>query len=224
LTAISISASSKTMNGALPPSSIEVFLTVAAHCSISNLPTSVEPVKVNLRTVGLRVSSPPISFDGRVTQEKTPFGTSARSANSHKAKAENGVAVAGFNTIVQTAAKAGPALRIIIATEKFHGVIAAHAPIGSLEYPTDGPDWPGQTVGPKAAAASRAIITGIRRPRPALAPQIEGDGLRLARVLVFNPIASPRKSAEETKDEGRTTRPRSEIGLPQSGRYEMVSF
>src|SRR6516164_6538147 len=132
LTAISISASSKTINGALPPSSIEVFLTVAAHCSISNLPTSVEPVKVNLRTVGLRVSSPPISFDGRVTQEKTPFGTSARSANSHKAKAENGVAVAGFNTIVQTAAKAGPALRIIIAAEKFHGVIAAHAPIGSL--------------------------------------------------------------------------------------------
>ena len=40
------------MNGALPPNSIEVFLTVAAHCSISNLPTSVEPVKV---------SSPPIT-------------------------------------------------------------------------------------------------------------------------------------------------------------------
>src|SRR6516164_2890089 len=73
LTAISISASSKTMNGALPPSSIEVFLTVAAHCSISNLPTSVEPVKVSLRTVGLLVSSPPISFDGPVTQEKTPL-------------------------------------------------------------------------------------------------------------------------------------------------------
>src|SRR5215472_5138745 len=87
LTAISISASSKTMNGALPPNSIEVFLTVAAHCSISNLPTSVEPVKVNL---------PPISFDGPVTQEKTPFGTPARSPNSHKASAENGVPVAGF--------------------------------------------------------------------------------------------------------------------------------
>jgi hypothetical protein len=39
LAAISISASSNTINGALPPSSIEVFLTVAAHCSISNLPT-----------------------------------------------------------------------------------------------------------------------------------------------------------------------------------------
>src|SRR5215472_4504493 len=88
LTAISISASSNTMNGALPPNSIDVFLTVAAHCSISNLPTSVEPVKVNLRTIGFEVSSPPISFDGPVTQENTPFGTPARSANSHKAKAE----------------------------------------------------------------------------------------------------------------------------------------
>src|SRR6202008_869144 len=73
LTAISISASSKTMNGALPPNSIEVFLTVAAHCSISNLPTSVEPVKVNLRTIGFEVSSPPTSFDGPGAQENTPL-------------------------------------------------------------------------------------------------------------------------------------------------------
>src|SRR5215472_4598486 len=107
-TAISMSASSNTINGALPPNSIEVFLTVAAHSSISNLPTSVEPVKVSLRTVGLLVSSPPISFDGPVMQEKTPFDRPARSANLHKAKAENGVAVAGFSTIVQPAAKAGP--------------------------------------------------------------------------------------------------------------------
>src|ERR1700739_1436927 len=96
------------------------------------LRTRGEPVKVGLGTVGLLVSSPPISFDGPVTQEKTPFGTPARSANSHRAKAENGVAVAGFNTIVQPAAKAGPALRVIIAAGKFHGVIAAHTPIGSL--------------------------------------------------------------------------------------------
>src|ERR1700732_519734 len=72
LTAASTSASSKTMNGALPPSSSDNFLTVPAHCSISNLPTSVEPVKVSLRTVGFEVSSPPTSFEGPVTQEKTP--------------------------------------------------------------------------------------------------------------------------------------------------------
>ena len=103
-----------------------------AHCRISNLPISVEPVKVSLRTVGFQVSSPPISWTRPVTQEKTPFGTPARSANSHSAKAEKGVAVAGFNTIVQPAARAGPALRVIIAAGKFHGVIAATTPIGSL--------------------------------------------------------------------------------------------
>ena len=53
-TAASRSASSNTMNGALPPSSIETFFTVPAHCSISSLPISVEPVKVSLRTIGLR--------------------------------------------------------------------------------------------------------------------------------------------------------------------------
>src|SRR5712672_4779465 len=88
LTAASISASSKTINGALPPSSSDSFLTVPAHCSISNLPTSVEPVKVNLRTIGFEVISPPISLEPPVTQENTPFGTPARSASSHKANAE----------------------------------------------------------------------------------------------------------------------------------------
>ena len=47
------SASSKTMKGALPPSSSDTFFTVPAHCSISSLPTSVDPVKLSLRTVGV---------------------------------------------------------------------------------------------------------------------------------------------------------------------------
>src|SRR3954463_10763713 len=132
LTAISISASSNTMKGALPPSSSETFLTVPAHCSISNLPISVEPVKVSLRTIGFEVISPPISLAPPVTQEKTPFGTPARSANSHSASAEKGVAEAGFSTIVQPAASAGPHLRVIIAAGKFHGVMAAQTPIGSF--------------------------------------------------------------------------------------------
>ena len=60
-TAASMSASSKTMNGALPPSSSETFLTVREHCSISSLPTSVEPVKESFFTIGFDVISPPIS-------------------------------------------------------------------------------------------------------------------------------------------------------------------
>ncbi len=97
---------------------------------MSSLPISVEPVKVSLRTIGFEVSSPPISLALPVTQEKTPFGTPARSASSHRANAENGVCVAGFSTMVQPEASAGPALRVIIAAGKFHGVIAPQTPIG----------------------------------------------------------------------------------------------
>jgi hypothetical protein len=118
------------MNGALPPSSIDVFLTVAAHCDISSLPTCVEPVKLSLRTSGLLVSSPPICFESPVTTESTPAGTPARSASTAIASAEYGVSSAGLTTIVQPAASAGPTLRVIMAAGKFHGVMAAVTPIG----------------------------------------------------------------------------------------------
>src|SRR5688572_24985183 len=131
-TAASISASSNTMKGALPPSSSETFFTVLAHCAISCLPTSVEPVKVNLRTSGFVVSSCPIGPADPVTHDSTPFGMPARSASSHSASAEYGVIEAGLITIVQPAASAGPALRVIIALGKFQGVTAAQTPIGCL--------------------------------------------------------------------------------------------
>ena len=77
-TAASRSASSKTMKGALPPSSMETFLTVPAQAAISCLPTSVEPVKVSLRTRGLAVSSPPMAPEEPVMTLKTPLGMPAR--------------------------------------------------------------------------------------------------------------------------------------------------
>ena len=79
-TAASRSASSKTRNGALPPSSSETFFTVPAHCAISSFPISVEPVKESLRTAGFEVSSPPItgaSSASPVTTWSTPSGTPA---------------------------------------------------------------------------------------------------------------------------------------------------
>ena len=51
-TAASTSASAKTRKGALPPSSIEVRSRPCADCSTSLRPTSVEPVKVSLRSRG----------------------------------------------------------------------------------------------------------------------------------------------------------------------------
>jgi hypothetical protein len=63
---------------------------------------------------------------------KTPAGIPARSASSASASAENGVCDAGFSTTVQPHAIAGPALRVIIASGKFHGVMQPTTPIGCL--------------------------------------------------------------------------------------------
>jgi hypothetical protein len=139
-TAASRSASSKTMKGALPPSSSETFFTVAAHCAISSLPTSVDPVKESLRTVGLPVSSAPISPERPVTTLTTPLGIPARLASSASASADSGVWDAGRMTTGQPAASAGAHLRVIMAAGKFQGVIEATTPIGCLNTTMR---WPG---------------------------------------------------------------------------------
>jgi len=119
--------------GAFPPSSIEHFLMVEAACASSTRPTSVEPVKVILRTSGCEVSWLPIArVSLPVTTLKTPAGTPARRASSAIASAVRGVWLAGLTTMLQPAARAGPALRVIMAAGKFHGVIAAQTPMGSL--------------------------------------------------------------------------------------------
>jgi hypothetical protein len=105
------------MNGALPPNSSENFLTVPAHYRISNLPTSVEPVKVSLRTVGFEVQL--------AADLVRPVGHAGKDTLRH-------AGALGHLTQVQPAGKAGPALRVIIAAGKFNGVIAAHTPTGFL--------------------------------------------------------------------------------------------
>ena len=98
------------------------------------MPTSVEPVKPSLRTIGFDVISPPIagaSAASPVTIEKTPGGTPASSASAAIASAVSGVCSAGFSTIVQPTASAGADLRVGIAAGKFHGVIPAVTPIAS---------------------------------------------------------------------------------------------
>ena len=87
-TAASRSASSNTMKGALPPSSMLAFFTVGAICASSLAPTSVLPVKLSLRTTGLLVSSPPMGPLGPVMTLHTPGGIPARSASTAMASAE----------------------------------------------------------------------------------------------------------------------------------------
>src|ERR1700677_1235197 len=76
-TAASTCASSKTMNGALPPSSSPTFFTVPAACAISTLPTSVEPVKPTTRTAGCSVIALPMARASPVTKLRTPGGLAA---------------------------------------------------------------------------------------------------------------------------------------------------
>ena len=94
-------------------------------------PTSVEPVKVSLRTAGFSQNSLPTTEeeeDG--TTLNTPAGIPARSASTPMTMADSGVSAAGRATKEQPAASAGAALRVIIALGKFHGVIEAATPMG----------------------------------------------------------------------------------------------
>ena len=62
----------------------------------------------------------------------TPGGRPARIASSAAASAVSGVSSAGLMMTGQPAASAGATLRVIMASGKFHGVMAAHTPIGCL--------------------------------------------------------------------------------------------
>ena len=130
-TASSRSASSKTMNGALPPSSIDVRRTFSAHCASSTLPTFVEPVNDSLRASPERISgSITAPACTQVTMLTTPSGRPASSRMAPRANMDNGVWWAGLTTLVHPAAMAGPILRVPMAIGKFQGVMSRHGPTG----------------------------------------------------------------------------------------------
>ncbi len=68
--------------------------------------------------------------DDAVTRLSTPLGSPASSRIWASASIDNGVSCAGFTTIVQPAAIAGPILRVPIAIGKFHGVMSRQGPTG----------------------------------------------------------------------------------------------
>ena len=133
VSALSRSASSKTINGALPPSSNVSFFTVLADSLIRIFPTSVEPVKLTFLTRLERINCLPISSASPVMIFTTPAGSLACWQSSARNRAERGVSGAGFPINVQPAAKAAAILRVSIAIGKFQGVIAATTPIGCFK-------------------------------------------------------------------------------------------
>ena len=97
-------------------------------------PTAVDPVKVNLRTIGFSQNSCPVlGASDVVTTWNTPAGKPARSASTAIAVADNGVNSAGRAMNAHPAARAGAALRVIIAFGKFHGVMDAATPMGCFK-------------------------------------------------------------------------------------------
>src|SRR4029450_13171762 len=129
--AASMSASSNTMKGALPPSSIAGLTTLSAASCRSLRPTSVEPVKETTRTRGscsMALTTLPEERDGMTLI--TPAGTPASSMIGISASMVSGVSEAGLSTTGQPAASAGPILRVAMAAGKFHGVTSTATPAG----------------------------------------------------------------------------------------------
>ena len=130
LTALSTSPSSRTTNGALPPSSRETFIDVSIAFAASAWPTAVEPVKVNLRSRSSSRMAETLLAVPVGSTWTTPAGTPASSSSLARYSMVNGVFDAGLAMIVQPAASAGAILRAPMASGKFHGVIASAGPTG----------------------------------------------------------------------------------------------
>ena len=60
----------------------------------------------------------------------TPSGTPASVSSAARARVVSGVCAAGLMTTVHPAARAGPILRVPMASGKFHGVMAKTGPTG----------------------------------------------------------------------------------------------
>ena len=117
----SISASSKTMNGLLPPNSrVNPFPLPAVALRII-LPTSVEPVKATLSMSLCSVINAPV-LPSPVTMLTTPGGSPTELQISAKTSAEIDVNSAGFRTTVLPAARAGAIFHASISKGKFQGM------------------------------------------------------------------------------------------------------
>ena len=126
----SMSASSNTMNGDLPPSSSVSALPVPAVCARISRPTSVEPVKAILSTPACSTSSAPV-LPSPVTTLSTPAGSPACAASSANSSAVSEVNSAGFSTTVLPSASAGATFQASISSGKFQGMICPTTPTGS---------------------------------------------------------------------------------------------
>src|SRR2546425_12069001 len=96
---------------------------------MSRVPTAVDPVKAIFRTAGWSRNTWPITLLLLpVTTLNTPAGSPASAQMVARASAVSGVALAGFRTTAQPAARAGAILRVTIVAGEFHGGVAPPPP------------------------------------------------------------------------------------------------
>ncbi len=150
----SMSASSKTIDADLPPSSRVTRLTVPAARAITSRPTSVEPVKATLATPGCSTRRVPTVDPLPTTTWTTPSGIPASRASSASRRAVSGVASAGLTTMVLPVARAGPTFHEVMAMGKFHGTMAATTPNGSWKVMSTPPAT--GTVAPRCLSTAPA--------------------------------------------------------------------
>ena len=132
-TARSISASSNTITGFLPPSSKCTRFRVFAPWAMIMLPVRLSPTKPIARMRGCSVSALPASSPKPFTRFHTPLGSPASSAISTKSRADRGENSAGLCTTVQPAAKAGAIFQVDSIKGVFHGVMIPTGPKGARE-------------------------------------------------------------------------------------------
>src|SRR5699024_3680286 len=126
------SASSKTIMGDFPPSSIEHSFNVSALFFIIVDPVTVSPVNDSNSTSGCFTSASPAVSPNPCTTLKTPLGRLALWMTLANKLAYSGDNSAGFKTTVLPVAKAGATFHVSNRNGAFHGVIKPAAPTGSL--------------------------------------------------------------------------------------------
>ncbi|MCY1449707.1 hypothetical protein D9M71_664650 [compost metagenome] len=129
--ALSMSASSRTIIGFLPPSSRAKRVMLATAATPTLLPTAVEPVNETLLISGCAARPAPTVAPSPVMTLNTPAGMPASKASSARRRAVSGVSQAGLMTTVQPQARAGMSFQVVIISGKFHGTMPATTPTGS---------------------------------------------------------------------------------------------
>src|SRR5277367_4677689 len=132
LTATSRSASSKTITGACPPSSMVTRFICKPASAASFFPTAVDPVKEIFRITGCGIKYSEMSDGTPKTRFTAPATTPAREKASTSAAQGPGVSSGPLRIIEQPEASAMLILRTAWLIGKFQGENAATGPTGSF--------------------------------------------------------------------------------------------